>query len=273
MSALRAVAERYLPPRYLPAARSVFHRSVRAIRSVIFYGSRFYCPLCDHRLRLFLPGGAHVPQLKHHKLVGLGFRAHRQCPVCLATDKERHQFLCISEQLAVFSGERIRLLHIAPEPNARRLLEASPRVDYFCGDLNSPQVDVRLDVRSIPYGDHTVDAILCSHVLEHIPEDREAVAELYRVLKPGGWAILQVPVSLSLEETMEEPRAQSEKEREMQFGQSDHVRLYGRDYLNRLSAAGFEVEPYNYATAHGITAAHRNGLIVDEDVYVCRKIV
>ena len=275
MRALGAVAERFLPPRYLPAVRRVFHSSVRRIRSVIFYGTRFYCPLCGHRLRHFRPGGSHLPQLKHHKLIGLGFREHRECPVCLATDKERHQFLCISEHLAALSDVRVRLLHIAPEPNPRRLLEASPRIDYVSGDLSSPRVDVQLDVRRIPYGDVTFDAIICSHVLEHVLEDRQAMAELCRVLKPGGWAILQVPVALSLETTLEAPEAQSGREREALFGQSDHVRLYGRDYrrdyVTRLRAEGFDVELYNYATARGVKAAHRHGLIIDEDVYICRK--
>ena len=108
---------------------------------------------------------------------------------------------------------------------------AHPNIDYLSADLNSPSAMVKMDITNIKYEDNSFDVIICNHVLEHIPDDRKAMSELYRVLKPGGWAILQVPISLLLNKTYEDPTVTTPEEREKVFGQSDHVRIYAKDYV------------------------------------------
>jgi len=145
-------------------------------------------------------------------------------------------------------------------------------IDYLTADLNPEQVMVKMDITAIQYPDKTFDAILCNHVLEHIPDDRKAMSELHRVLKPGGWAILQVPVSKVLEQTYEDSTITSPQEREKHFGQKDHVRIYGKDYSQRLKEAGFEVEAYSWTNDNGFrNETNQYGLNKDEAVFYCTK--
>ncbi len=116
-----------------------------------------------------------------------------------------------------------------------------PNLEYVTADLNDPSVDVRMDITNIPYSDCEFDVIVCSHVLEHVSDDRKAISELFRILKPGGWALLLVPIDPSRKETFEDPTITSPEERLHYFWQEDHVRLYGLDYRDRLEAAGFIV--------------------------------
>jgi ubiquinone/menaquinone biosynthesis C-methylase UbiE len=130
---------------------------------------------------------------------------------------------------------------------------------------------VKMDITQIEYPSESFDAIICSHVLEHVQDDRRAMSELYRVLKPGGWAVLQVPLSLSLEKTVEDPSVTSPEERHYRYGQEDHVRIYGRDYTERLEQAGFQVEKFSFAEEFGEGAAQRYGVIRDEKLFIGHK--
>ncbi|MBT8269766.1 MAG: methyltransferase domain-containing protein, partial [Bacteroidia bacterium] len=116
-------------------------------------------------------------------------------------------------------------------------------------DLNSPIADIKADICDLPFDDDSYDFIICNHVLEHIPDDRKAMSELLRILKPGGRAILQIPQDMEREETYEDPSITDPKEREKHFGQYDHVRVYGRDYFDRLRSVGFKVEEVDYTSA------------------------
>ncbi len=142
--------------------------------------------------------------------------------------------------------EPVKLLHLAPEKPLMDLFIKQNNIDYLTADLNPEQVMVKMDITAIQYPDNIFDAILCNHVLEHIPDDRKAMRELYRVLKPGGWAILQVPVSKILEQTYDDITITSPQDREKYFGQKDHVRIYGKDYTQRLKEAGFTVDAYKW---------------------------
>ena len=132
---------------------------------------------------------------------------------------------------------------------------------------------VKMDVTDIHYPENSFDVIICNHVLEHIPDDRKAMNELFRVLKPGGQAILQVPISLTLEKTFEDSTIITPEEREKVFGQKDHVRIYGSDYIKRLKAAGFKVKEYKW-TEDSNLADPQNRLCLNEDevVYYCEKL-
>ena len=158
-------------------------------------------------------------------------------------------------------------MHVAPEAQLRDRLCAVPGMDYAGVDLESPLADEHFDLTAIPYPDASVDAVLCNHVLEHILDDRRAMREMVRVLRPGGWAVLQVPIKQRNPETDEGGPDLSPSERERRFWQDDHVRLYGADYPERLREEGFEVEPDAYPQRLGEAAIRRYGLDPKEVVY------
>ena len=163
------------------------------------------------------------------------------------------------------------MLHIAPEGVFQRAFRALPNLKYVSADLSAPLAMVRMDLVSVPFAENTFDVILCNHVLEHIPDDRSAVKELVRVLRPAGWALVQVPVDMRREVTFEDPQVTDPAEREQLFGQGDHVRWYGRDFPRRLADAGFEVEVEPFFETLGSEEAERYGLRPGEDLYLCRK--
>ena len=131
------------------------------------------------------------------------------------------------------------MLHVAPEYCFIKRFKALPNLDYTTGDLESPLADIKMDIREIPFGDDTFDVVICNHTLEHVVEDLLAMKELYRVLKPGGWGILNSPINEKRDVTYEDFSITDPKEMEKHFGQRDHVREYGLDYTDRLNKAGF----------------------------------
>jgi SAM-dependent methyltransferase len=161
-----------------------------------------------------------------------------------------------------------RLLHIAPEPVIARLFKAAPGVHYISADLYAA-ADVRLDITALPFENGALDIIVCNHVLEHVPDDQGAMREFCRVLSPRGLAFLQSPLEPNRATTYEDPSITDPKQRERVFGQFDHVRVYGRDYFDRLRGAGFAVEAVPFAEHIGANASARNGLR-NEDVVLCR---
>ncbi|MEK7873336.1 MAG: methyltransferase domain-containing protein, partial [Chloroflexota bacterium] len=141
----------------------------------------------------------------------------------------------------------LRVLDVAPLPVLQAKYVKLPNLDYLSVDIASPIAMVRMDITAIGCPRDQFDCILCYHVLEHVPDDRKALQELFRVLKPGGWAILQSPIDATRPKTFEDFSVTSPEERERVFGQSDHVRIYGLDYKDRLTSAGFIVRVDDYA--------------------------
>jgi len=236
-------------------------------------GEYLYCPFCKKYSKEFLPFGLDIPVLKEKNVVGGGYRLNAMCPHCHSIDRERLIYLYLKNKKAdLFSlDKKFKLLHIAPEENLQNVLIAQPNIEYLSADLTSPLAAVRMDITDIKFKDNYFDVIICNHVLEHIPDDRKAMTELYRVLKPGGFAILQVPIALALDQTYEDPSITSPEEREKMFGQSDHVRLYARDYRDRLEKVGFSVEQYSFANEFGESVLHQYGLSKEESIYICSK--
>jgi hypothetical protein len=167
------------------------------------------------------------------------------CPNCYTQPRHRLFYLYLQEKTNFFR-DRLKVLHFAPEQILRKQFSSMPNLDYTTTDLVNPTVDVKMDITNIPYRDNTFDVIFCSHVLEHVMDDRKAMRELFRVLKTDGWAYLQVPLRKK-EKTFEDPNIVSPQDRLHYFGQEDHVRFYGFDYKDRLEEAGFKVkiEPYS----------------------------
>jgi SAM-dependent methyltransferase len=183
-------------------------------------------------------------------------------------------WLFLQERKVLRAG--LRVLHVAPERCLRERLTVLPGVKYTAGDKFTPGYDypsgtVDLDITAMPFADGVFDLILCSHVLEHVPEDRKAMSELFRVLAPGGMAVLMVPVVMEHATTDEDPTVTDPQERIRRFGQFDHVRLYGRDYTDRLRGAGFEVVEDAMTERMGPQDVFRYGLLRNEVVHAGMK--
>lgn len=178
-------------------------------------------------------------------------------------------WLYMTRKTSLFDRNQKKMLHVAPEPQLSQLIQKANYIDYLSADLSASNAMVKMDITDIQYPDNTFDVIYCNHVLEHVPDDRKAMSEFYRVLKPGGWAILQVPVTTAT--TFEDPTVVSPEERQRLFGQFDHVRRYGLDYKDRLVRAGFSVMVDGFVHELDNRTLRRFGLPQEEDVYFCRK--
>jgi SAM-dependent methyltransferase len=197
-----------------------------------------------------LPGGQHFPVLAEKSVIGGGYRANMFCPVCGSTDRDRLIYLFLKNR-AHLLPKGTRLLHVAPETKFGAWLRAKRDLDYASADLDMEGVDHVVDLTKIPFPDASYDAVICNHVLEHIPDDAKAMTEIFRILKPDGWAILQTPISATLDATYEDFSITAATEREKAFGQCDHVRIYAIDYVDRLTRAGFAVEPFHWRANSG----------------------
>jgi SAM-dependent methyltransferase len=224
-----------------------------------------YCPVCEHAAPVFLPFG-----------VGLTVRLGALCPFCRSLERHRAVWLYLYPRLQQVVSEHgqtrsPRLLHVAPEVCFRHRLRRLLGQRYVTTDLVAPDVDVNAPLEQLPFASESFDVVVCNHVLEHVPDDRSAMDELLRVLVPGGWAIVQVPIAYDHEHTREDPSESSPRERKRRFGQHDHVRWYGRDYPERLRAAGFEIEQLAPHTQHTPAELERYGLSPTEVLYVAHK--
>jgi SAM-dependent methyltransferase len=241
-----------LPAAFELPARLAYLR----MRGWLYGGQSVHCSCCQGRFSRFLDVGS-PPR-------------PAACPGCDSRERQRLLITYLRERTDLFS-KQLRVLHFAPEDCLQPLFSRMPNLDYLSADVASRTAMVRMDITRIPEPDDSFDAILCSHVLEHVTDDRAAMRELCRVLRPGGWAILQVPVDSSRQETFEDPAITDPGERTRLFGQHDHVRMYGRDYPQRLEECGFEVMIVPYPEQLGAAAVHECGLDVEERIHHCRK--
>ncbi|UZT96661.1 class I SAM-dependent methyltransferase [Chryseobacterium fluminis] len=233
-------------------------------------GFTYYCPFCGYRAKDWEVVGHDLPVLQEKKVVGGGRRA-AGCYKCQSRDRERLLYAFIVEELRLPENKNLSLLHIAPEIKLSEILLNQNFKEYICGDLFTPgyyyaDYVKNINVLDISYSDHYFDFVICNHVLEHIPDDKKAMRELFRVLKPGGKAILQVPISGNTWETHEDFTISDPKKREELFGQFDHVRIYGQDYSSRLEESGFKVNRINISDQY-----KKLGLNPYEDIFFCEK--
>ncbi len=231
-------------------------------------GDRYVCPFCGYRAKDLAPLGFDFPVLKELEVVGGGLR-DAACHKCRSTDRERLVLAYIRDHLSILErAEALRVLHFAPEANLSALLRKAGLAEYVCGDLFAdgyqyPSHVRNISVLDIPFPDEHFDLVICNHVLEHIPDDAAAMRSIRRVLKHGGRAILQVPISANSAATIEDPSVTDPRRREELFGQFDHIRLYGQDYAARLTACGFKVSITNISSLYPAW-----GLNPREDIFV-----
>lgn len=202
---------------------------VKPVFLLTLRGNRYTDPIDGRSFRKFLPYG--YEQQRENVL----------SPSTLSLERHRLLWLFLKDHTSFFTAPH-KVLHFAPEQAFYSRFKKLKNLDYTTTDLNSPLADVKADICNLPFKDNSFDFILCNHVLEHIPDDKKAMAELYRILQPGGTAILQIPQDLKREKTFEDNSITDPKERAKIFGQYDHVRVYGRDFFDQLRSIGFKVE-------------------------------
>lgn len=231
---------------------------VRPFLKIYLKGSRYTDPIDGNSFRKFLPYGYENQ------------RENVLSPSTLSLERHRLLWLYLKDHTGFFS-KNLKVLHFAPEQAFYKRFRKLSNLDYTTTDLNSPLADVKADICDLPFENHSFDFILCNHVLEHIPDDKLAMQELYRVLKPGGTAILQIPQELDRALTFQDDNITDPKERAKIFGQYDHVRIYGRDYFDKLRQIGFKVEEVDLTSTLSAQEIDKYRLAKGELIPVCRK--
>ncbi|WP_282080942.1 class I SAM-dependent methyltransferase [Aquimarina algiphila] len=202
-------------------------------------------------IALFLRGKTYtdpIDEKSFSKFLPYGYGKQREnvlSPSTLSLERHRLLWLYLKNETDFFTTTS-KVLHFAPEQAFYKRFRRLQHLEYTTTDLNSPLADVKADICNLPFKDNEYDIIFCNHVLEHIPDDTKAMKELFRVLKPGGMAILQIPQDLNRATTFEDDSITDPQERAKIFGQYDHVRVYGRDYFEKLRAIGFKVDEVDY---------------------------
>ncbi|MCK4561981.1 MAG: class I SAM-dependent methyltransferase [Flavobacteriaceae bacterium] len=230
----------------------------RPILAFWLKGNKYTDPIDGKSFRKFLPYGYGEQ------------RPNILSPSTLSLERHRLIWLYLQNETDFFTAQK-KALHMAPEQCFLDIFKNQKNLDYTTADLYSPIVDVKADILNLPFEDNSFDVILCNHVLEHIEDDTKAMRELYRVLKSGGMGIFQIPQDLSLEKTYEDFSITSAEERKKHFGQYDHVRIYGKDYFNRLRKVGFKVEEVDYSKTISIDLVDKYRLTKGEILPVCFK--
>ena len=230
----------------------------RPILALLLKGNQFTDPIDGKSFSQFLP---------------YGYESQRNnvlSPSTLSLERHRLLWLYLQNETDFFTVPK-KVLHFAPEQAFYNLFKKQKNLDYTTTDLYSPLADVKADICNLPFDDNLYDLILCNHVLEHIPDDTKAMQELYRVLKPGGMGIFQIPQDLNRATTFSDDAIVDQKERAKIFGQYDHVRIYGRDYFQKLRSIGFTVIEENYTTKISPELVKKYCLADGEIIPVCYK--
>jgi SAM-dependent methyltransferase len=257
MNPLEYLFWRFTPPARRPAIGYFYFRH---IKSLWYRGRKVACPCCGGRFRTFLPFQANRMRVVEGLL----------CPGCLSFPRHRLLWLYLQQRSDIFQSPQT-VLHVAPEYFLQKMFRRIRPLRYVSTDLSSPFAMVRMDLTKAAFREGSFDSVICNHVLEHIPDDRRAMREIFRLLKAGGWAILQVPLDTGRKTTYEDGSISSPEDREKAFGQHDHVRIYGLDYVERLQESGFlvTVEAFGRTLDSGILQLY--GLDREERIFLCRK--
>lgn len=224
----------------------------------LYMGNRYECPICSGKFRKMFPWGNKG-------------EANRLCPKCLSLERHRLLWLYLNKKTGFFT-HKLKVLHIAPEQPFIKRFRNLKNLEYITADLVSPIADVKMDIQDIPFNENSFDVVICNHVMEHIPDEPKAIREVHRILKPGGWAILQVPIDTTRKTTYEDASIVSPRDREIHFGQYDHLRFHGLDYPERLRAGGFTVVNDMFLFEYTEKERDYFRLPKDEIIYLCKKL-
>jgi len=235
------------------SSRKIYH----TLNKFLYKGNNYYCPICEKGYSRFLPGPENI-------------RSNSKCPGCSSLERHRLLWRYLKSEQNILAS-KINLLNISPDYATQTKLKGLSNINYTSIDLKSPLAMYNEDLTNLSFKDNSFDAILCYHVLEHIEDDLKAIFELYRILKPGGWAILQSPIDIEREKTYEDFTITTPAERKKVFGQEDHVRIYGRDYFLRLKKAGFKVTEDAFVNRFNASEIKKLVLDKDETIFFCSK--
>jgi SAM-dependent methyltransferase len=232
----------------------------KKIAPIVYKGNNVECPVCNRSYSKFLSYGSSI--------------AHREnvlCPGDLTLERHRLMWLYLKDHSDFFTSNKLNVLHIAPEQCFHQRFKQQENLNYLTGDLVSPIADLHFDLHQIPLEENRFDVVFCNHVLEHVNDANQCMRELYRVMKPGGWGIMQVPQDFDREITFEDSSITSEEDRERYYWQKDHVRLFGKDYPNWLENAGFNVEVFEKEKFYSSSQINRFRLQEKEILYIVHK--
>lgn len=233
---------------------------VRPVIALTLKGDKFTDPIDGKSFRKFLPYGYGKQ------------RENALSPSTLSLERHRLMWLFLKDETHFFtSTKKLKVLHIAPEQCFLDIFRKQKNLEYITSDLESPIADVKADICNLPFQENEFDVVFCNHVLEHIPDDKKAMQELFRVVKKGGFGIFQIPQDLSRSITFEDDSITDKKERAKIFGQYDHVRVYGRDYFDKLRSVGFKVDEIDYTTKISAEKIEKYCLMKGEILPVCYK--
>ncbi len=243
---------------------------VRPLLAFFLQGNKFTDPIDGKSFRMFLPYGYGNQRNNVLSPSTLSLERHRLLWLFLQQETDFFQ-QDSSKRFQLRSNTPLKVLHFAPEQAFYKRFRKQTNIVYTTTDLYSPLADVKADICNLPFSDNEYDVILCNHVLEHIPNDKQAMKELYRVLKPGGMGIFQIPQDLKRAVTFTDDSITDPKERALIFGQYDHVRVYGRDYFDQLRNIGFSVLEEDYTAKMPAQAIEKYCLAPGEIIPVCFK--
>lgn len=243
-----------------------FHVFQKEILIICNKGDNVFCEICGSKFKKFLTFGKTK-------------RINARCPNCGSLERHRLMWKYLNEKTNFFSSKhKIKLLHFAPEKFFYDIFSKNQNINYFPCDLLPENYSydgsvkiTKVNITNIPFDENHFDVVLCNHVLEHIPDDRLAMSELFRVMKKGAWGIFLVPIDYNREFTYEDFTITTPKGREEAFGQFDHVRWYGKDYKNKLEKVGFIVKEDDFSKSLSSSELFKYGLVATDCVYYCKK--
>lgn len=227
-----------------------------------------YCLICGERINDFLPFGEELEIFKSHHIIGGGKRRHALCPSCGCLDRNRWCMYILMHDTEIMN-KPCTVLHFAPEEGITKLIGTNKECTYYSADLRKNQAMLQVDLTDILFRDSTFDYIIVNHVLEHISDEGTAIREMKRVLKEDGIIVMSVPVCTD-QDTYEDASVVNEKDRELKYGQKDHVRLYGKDYKERLESYGLSVQVKTPLQILSCAEIEKYGFIKDDVILLCR---
>jgi SAM-dependent methyltransferase len=232
----------------------------KKVAPLLYKGNNVECPVCERSFSKFLSYGADIVH-----------RDNVLCPYDLTLERHRLMWLYLKDESNFFTANKLDVLHIAPEQCFHALFKKQSNLNYLTGDLVSPIADMHFDLHNIPLEDNRFDVVFCNHVMEHVDDAIRCMSELYRVMRPGGWGIMQVPQDHNREITLEDPTITSPEDREKYYWQKDHVRLFGQDYPKWLEKAGFRVTVFDKESKYDQKKIERFRLQKEEILYIVHK--
>lgn len=242
---------KYLIPNFLFETLLKYYYYYQNIKNK---GNKYSCPICKGNFSKFLKENY-----------------TSDCPKCGAGSRHRALYLYLENKTSFFNSN-LKLLHFAPEYCFHKRFDKMKNIEYFSADINSTRAKLNIDIRKIPFKNEIFDVVLSCYVLEVIDDDIMAMKELYRILKPDGWSIHNVPIDNSLNKSFENSEIKSYEDKIKYFGRWDHTRIYGLDYVERLKSVGFDVTVIKVSEFVEENAIKKYHLNKDEQMFLCKKL-